>query len=249
VADQIATRGTGVQTSFDELGTPLAEATFVVLDLETTGGSAAEHAITEIGAVKVRGGEVLGEFQTLVDPGEPIPAFVAVLTGITDSMVAGAPRLAVALPSFLEFLHGCVVVAHNARFDISFLRAACDATGHPWPRPTVIDTVQLARHVLVGDEVRNCKLSTLAARFGSPVTPDHRALHDARATVHVLHALIGRLGNLGVVTVEELAGYSGQVPTARRRKRRLADDLPHSPATTRTASSTSAPRSTSAPAS
>ncbi len=219
----------GVQTSFDDLGTPLAEATFVVLDLETTGGSAAEHAITEIGAVKVRGGEVLGEFQTLVNPGEPIPAFVAVLTGITNSMVATAPRLGAALPPFLEFLRGSVVVAHNAGFDISFLKAACAATGHPWPHPTVVDTVHLARGVLADDEVRNCKLSTLATRFGSPVTPDHRALHDARATVHVLHALIGRLGNLGVVTVEELAAYSGQVPAARRRKRRLADGLPHSP--------------------
>jgi DNA polymerase III subunit epsilon len=217
------------QASFDELGTPLAGATFVVLDLETTGGSPAEHAITEIGAVKVRGGEVLGEFQTLVNPGEQIPAFVAVLTGITDTMVASAPRLAAALPPFLEFLRGCVVVAHNARFDVSFLRAACATTGQVWPDPTVIDTVHLARHVLAADEVRNCKLSTLAARFGSPVTPDHRALHDARATVHVLHALIGRLGNLGVVTIEELAGYSGQVPTERRRKRRLADGLPHSP--------------------
>src|SRR4051812_11462978 len=91
-----------VQTSFDELGTPLSEVTFVLVDLETTGGSpAAGHGITEIGAVKVRGGVVLGELQTLVDPGEPIPPFIAVLTGITDRMVAGSPRIGAVLPQLL----------------------------------------------------------------------------------------------------------------------------------------------------
>src|SRR5947209_15246340 len=81
------------QGSVDELGTPLREVVFVVVDLETTGGSPADCGITEVGAVKVRGGEVLGEFQTLVDPGSSIPPFVQVLTGITDAMVAAAPRI------------------------------------------------------------------------------------------------------------------------------------------------------------
>src|SRR3954470_16838857 len=92
-----------VQATFDDLGTPLHSLTFVVVDLETTGGSPAACEITEIGAVKVRGGEQLGEFQTLVDPGVPIPPFISVLTGISDSTVAGASRLASALPAFLEF--------------------------------------------------------------------------------------------------------------------------------------------------
>ena len=89
-----------MQGTFDELGTPLRDVTFVVVDLETTGGSPLSCAITEIGAVKVRGGEVLGEFQTLVNPGEPIPPFIAVLTGITDTMVAPAPRIGPVLPAF-----------------------------------------------------------------------------------------------------------------------------------------------------
>jgi DNA polymerase-3 subunit epsilon len=103
LADQVA-----VQASFDELGTPLHDVTFVVVDLETTGGSPQACEITEIGAVKVRGGLVLGEFQTLVDPGVPIPPFISVLTGITDATVAGAPRLGSALPAFLEFAGGTV---------------------------------------------------------------------------------------------------------------------------------------------
>src|SRR5580765_678726 len=111
----------GVQSTFDDLGRSLSDTTFCVVDLETTGGSAARGSkITEIGAVKVRAGEVLGEFQTLVNPDETIPAFITVLTGITDAMVIDAPRIAEALPSFLEFAHGSVLVAHNAPFDVGF---------------------------------------------------------------------------------------------------------------------------------
>jgi DNA polymerase-3 subunit epsilon len=218
-----------VQGTFDDLGTPLAGVTFVVVDLETTGGSPAESHITEIGAVKVRGGEVLGEFQTLVNPHVPIPAFIQVLTGITDAMVADAPRIESALPAFLEFARGSVLVAHNARFDVSFLKAAAAQTGVRWPGFEVLDTVLLARQLVPRDEARNHKLSTLAALFGSPTTPDHRALHDARATVDVLHALIGRVGGLGVHTLEELSSYTSRVAPATRRKRYLAEDLPSAP--------------------
>ncbi len=207
----------------------LAEVTFVVLDLETTGGAPADGGITEIGAVKVRGGELLGEFQTLVRPPTAIPPFIAVLTGITDSMVSGAPMLAAALPPFLEFITGAVLVAHNAPYDIGFLRAACERTGHPWPKATVIDTVRLARHIVSRDEAPNRKLGTLAALFGSPTTPDHRALNDARATVHVLHTLLGRIGTLGVTTLGELRSFSSKVPESTRRKRHLADRLPSGP--------------------
>ncbi len=218
-----------VQATFDELGTPLREVTFVVVDLETTGGSAHDSAITEIGAVKVCGGEVLGEFQTLVNPGSAIPAFIQVLTGITDAMVAGAPRIGAVLPAFLEFARGAVLVAHNASFDITFLKAAAAQAGTPWPGFQVIDTVVLARQLVGSDEVANRRLGTLAAHFGAATTPDHRALHDARATVDVLHALIERVGNVGVHTIEELAGYSARVASAQRRKRHLADGLPAAP--------------------
>ncbi|MDQ1614641.1 MAG: polymerase subunit epsilon [Actinomycetota bacterium] len=219
----------GVQATFDELGTALHEVTFVVVDLETTGGSPAACEITEIGAVKVRGGERLGEFQTLVNPGVPIPPFISVLTGITTSMVADAPRLPTVLPSFLEFAQGAVLVAHNAGFDMSFLKAACEVTGHRWPGPQVLDTVRLARQVVTRDEAPNCKLATLARVFRAGTTPDHRALSDARATVDVLHGLIERLGNLGVRSLEELTTFSSRVSAAQRQKRHLAEGLPHAP--------------------
>ncbi len=221
--------GRAVQGTFDELGTPLCEVTFVVVDLETTGGSPTRCAITEIGAVKVRGGHVLGEFQTLVDPGEPIPAFIQVLTGITDAMVSSAPRLSVALPAFLEFADDAVLVAHNAPFDIGFLRAGAAELGLGWTGPKVLDTVQLARQLVSRDEAPNRKLATLAALFGAQQSPDHRALHDARATVDVLHALIGRVGNLGVMTLDELLSFNTRVSPAQRRKRHLAEHLPSSP--------------------
>ena len=218
-----------IQGTLDELGTALGEVTFVVVDLETTGGSPAAAAITEIGAVKVRGGQVLGELQTLVNPGAPIPAFIAVLTGITDRMVSGAPPISTALASFLEFAHGSVLVAHNAPFDISFLKAAAAQTGHAWPGFRVIDTAHLARQVVNRDEAPNRKLGTLARLFGSPTTPDHRALTDARATVDVLHGLLERVGSVGVHSLEELSTFSSRVSSAQRRKRHLADGLPHSP--------------------
>jgi DNA polymerase-3 subunit epsilon len=220
---------TAVQGTLDDLGTPLTDVTFVVVDLETTGGSADSCQITEIGAVKIRAGEVLGEFQTLVNPEAPIPPFIAVLTGITDAMVAGSPRMATVLPAFLEFARGSVLVAHNASFDISFLRASALATGHAWPHFRVLDTVHLARQVVTRDEARNHKLATLAQVFHSPVTPDHRALTDAQATVHVLHSLLERVGSLGVTSIEELASFTSRVTPQQRRKRFLADGLPTGP--------------------
>ncbi|GAA1912441.1 DEDD exonuclease domain-containing protein [Nocardioides lentus] len=218
------------QRSFDELGRALRDETFCVVDLETTGGSATGGSmITEIGAVKVRGGEVLGEFQTLVDPGSAIPPFIAVLTGITDAMVRDAPSIEAALPAFLDFARGCVLVAHNAPFDVGFLRHFTEQQQRPWPRFEVLDTALVARRVVTKDEAPNCKLATLARVFRSGTTPDHRALSDARATVDVLHGLIARLGAQGVHTLEELRTFSSRVSPAQRKKRHLAERLPHAP--------------------
>ncbi|HEX2893539.1 MAG TPA: DEDD exonuclease domain-containing protein [Marmoricola sp.] len=218
------------QMSFDELGRPLRDLTFCVVDLETTGAAVAQGSmITEIGAVKVRGGEVLGEFQTLVNPHAQIPPFIAVLTGITNSMVASAPPIEVALPSFLEFARGCVLVAHNAPFDVGFLQHFARELGHPWPSFEVVDTARLARRVVTRDDAPNCKLSSLAVAFGASTTPNHRALSDARATVDVLHGLFERLGGLGVHTLEELQTFTSRVTAGQRRKRHLAEHLPHAP--------------------
>ncbi|RNM14113.1 DEDD exonuclease domain-containing protein [Nocardioides pocheonensis] len=218
------------QMSFDELGRPLRDLTFCVVDLETTGAAVSQGSmITEIGAVKVRGGEVLGEFQTLVNPHAEIPPFIAVLTGITNSMVASAPAIDEALPSFLEFARGSVLVAHNAPFDVGFLQHFARELGHPWPGFEVVDTARLARRVVTRDDAPNCKLSSLAVAFGSSTTPNHRALADARATVDVLHGLFERLGSLGVHTLEELQTFTSRVSSAQRRKRHLAEHLPHAP--------------------
>lgn len=218
------------QLGFDDLGRALHDTTFCVVDLETTGGSPARGSrITEIGAVAVRGGEVVGEFQSLVNPDQSMPAFITVLTGITNQMVIEAPRIAAVLPSFLEFARGAVLVAHNAPFDLGFLRHAARDLQMEWPGFDVLDTAVIARQALTRDEVPNVKLSTLAARFSATTTPNHRALSDARATVDVLHALFERLGSLGITTVEEVATFTAKVTPEQRRKRHLADHVPDRP--------------------
>lgn len=218
------------QLSFDALGTPLHEVTFVIVDLETTGTTAGKSEITEIGAVKTRGGEVLGEFQSLVKPEESvISPFVARLTGITHAMVDDAPSIRSVLPSFLEFCVGAVLVAHNAPFDIGFLRSACEKLDYHWPQPTVLDTVTLSRRVVSRDEVRNHKLSTLAAHFGTEVSPDHRALSDAKATGEVLHRVLERFGGYGITTLEELATVRQAGWAKRQAKSHLAKGVPAEP--------------------
>ncbi len=219
------------QDSFEDLGRELSEVTFCVVDLETTGGSE-QDAITEFGAVRVCGGEHLGEFQTLVNPRSHIPPLIAVLTGITNQMVAAAPPLASVLPAFLEFAQGCVLVAHNSPFDVGFLRRGCAELGYRWPGFAVVDTAALARQILLRDEVANCKLSTLSAHFHTQVAPNHRALTDAQATVEVLHGLLERVGNLGVRTIEDLQEFTRKVSAQRRAKRTWATDLPEEPAST-----------------
>lgn len=220
--------GASEQLAFDELGTPLRATTFVVFDLETTGVSD-EDTITEFGAVKVRGGEVLAEFATLVDPGRGIPPEVVALTGITDAMVYTAPRLDAVLPAFMEFVGGAVLVAHNAGFDVNFVRKACERHGYRWPKPVVVCTVQLARRVLTREEAPSCRLSALAELLGAATKPNHRALMDARATVDVFHSLLERVGSIGVQTLEELHDYIPDVTPEQRRKRSMAAHLPSTP--------------------
>jgi DNA polymerase III subunit epsilon len=225
----VTTSATDIQLSLDDLGTPLSEVTFVVVDLETTGGKPQDAGITEIGAVKVRGGEVMGEFQTLVDPGIAVPPFIAALTGITDRMLIGAPSVAAASAAFWEFAAGAVLVAHNAPYDMGFLRGALDKAGTPWPAPRVIDTARIARRALTRDEVRNCKLETLARFFHATTPPCHRALDDAQATVSVLHGLLERMGPLGVHCLEDLLHFGGRTTPQQRTKRHLGDTMPEAP--------------------
>jgi DNA polymerase-3 subunit epsilon len=164
---------------------------FTVLDLETTGGSVAKDGITEIGAVRLyEDGRTAGVFHTLVNPLRPQSPFVSTLTGITNSMLADEPTIDLVLPDFLEFAAGSVLVAHNAPFDIGFLRAAASQYSIDWPLMHVLDTVMLAREVLAAETVPNHKLATLADYLGARTTPNHRALADAYATADVLIALL-----------------------------------------------------------
>ena len=191
--------------------TALAELEFAVIDLETTGWSPGAAGITEIAAVRVRGGRRMGEFASLVDPGIPVPPGIEDLTGICDQMLAAAPKLPAVLPGLLTFAGGCVLVAHNAPFDVGFLRAACAECGLAWPRYTVLDTVMLARQLLNPDEVPDCKLGTLAGYFRAGTTPSHRALADARATADVLGWLIRRLAHRGIRTLDQLRAWPAVV--------------------------------------
>lgn len=216
------------QLSLDDLGTPLAQVTFCVIDLETTGGSADSCGITEIGAVKLRGGECLGTFQTLVNPGCAIPPEITVLTGITHSMVLPAPRIEAVLPSLLEFIGDAVIVGHNVRFDLSFVQAALDRTERPRLSNRSIDTVALARR-LVRNEVPNCKLGTLAQFLRLDHQPSHRALDDALATGDLLHLLIERAGGLGVTGLDDLISLPKMAGHRSAQKLRLTDSLPRSP--------------------
>ena len=215
------------QLGFEDLGTPLIDTVFVVLDLETTGLDPAADRITEVGAVKVRGGEVLGELRTFVHPGRPIPARITAVTGITDAMVADAPRLEAVLDHVLDFLGGAAFVAHNAAFDLSFLRAAATTHHRPRPDPVVVDTARLSRRLLA-DEVRDHRLATVARHLRARTAPAHRALADARATVDVLHGLLERAGGLGATTLEDLVELGRSRSHRAYRRRDLVATAPHS---------------------
>jgi DNA polymerase-3 subunit epsilon len=202
--------------------------TFCVLDLETTGASAAYGGITEIGAVKYCGGEEVGRFSTLVNPGQPIPAPIVILTGITNSMVSGAPRIEELLDLLLEFIGDSVLVAHNARFDVGFINAALARYGYEPLANVVVDTVTLARR-LVRNEVPNCKLSTLASCLGLRHQPVHRAMDDVLATGDLLHYLIERAASFGVSDLEDLIALPKMGSHPEADKLQMTNDLPRAP--------------------
>jgi DNA polymerase III subunit epsilon len=216
------------QQSLDELGMPLAEVTFVVVDLETTGTSPGADAITEIGALRLRGGELLGRFETFVNPGVPIPPMITVLTGITEAMLLPAPRITEVLPAFLEFAHDAVIVGHNIRFDCGFLDAALVANGYGRLPHRRVDTVALARR-LVRDEVPNLRLHTLARHFRTTVEPVHRAYADAAATAEVLHALLERAAAFGVLGLDDLLALPSMRAHPSAAKLALTATLPRLP--------------------
>jgi DNA polymerase-3 subunit epsilon len=224
-----AQRQAQTQASFEDLGVPLSEVMFACVDLETTGGAPSDSRITEIGAVLYRGGERLGAFQSLVDPGVPIPRFITHLTGIDELTVRGAPPVEAVLPSLLEFLRGAVFVAHNAGFDFRFVNHDLARLGYdPIDGPPVC-TARLARRVLSHEDVPNLRLATLAQFFRTVVRPCHRALEDAEACAEVLHGLLDLGGRLGILTLTDLHGAVRSRSRAHFGKIRLTDHLPRAP--------------------
>ena len=222
-----------IQLSLDEVGTPASRGHWVVVDVETTGlGAGAE--ITEIGAVRVRDGRITDEFSSLARPSRPIPPFITSLTGITPAMVADADPISSVFGRFIDWsgfdAEGApVLVAHNASFDVGFLRRAARAAGRPWPKPRVADTLALARLALPRPLVRNHKLATIASYFGTATTPEHRALGDARATAEVFLGFIDLLASAGATDVEDLVALSDAAPSHRPSTPPFVSKLPTSP--------------------
>jgi DNA polymerase III epsilon subunit family exonuclease len=207
---------------------PLDRATFVVVDLETTGLRPSTSRICEIGAVRVRHLELHEDFELLVDPGMPIGPTISALTGLRDVDLRGAPHPAIAVRRFLEFAGDAVLVAHNARFDLAFLdRETERLTGARLAGP-VVDTVGLARRLLAGRTTR-AGLSSLAHFFGTDAQPCHRALPDAQATAEILIQLIGLAQERGALTVADLVDLA--TPRVRKiyAKRTLAFGAPTAP--------------------
>jgi DNA polymerase III epsilon subunit family exonuclease len=207
---------------------PLETASYVVVDLETTGLRPSRDAICEIGAVRLDGLEPAASFQTLVDPSVPLPRLVSALTGIEDADLVDAPGANDAVRAFLAFAGDAVLVAHNARFDLGFLdREVERLTGRRLAAP-VIDTVALARRLLAG-RVARASLASLSYFFGTSVRPCHRALPDAQATAEILVALVGLAQERGARTVADVCRLAA--PRTRRiyDKRSLAFGAPQRP--------------------
>jgi DNA polymerase III subunit epsilon len=207
----------------------LNEAPYVVFDVETTGSSAKEGAITEIGALKLVRGVVVDELSTLVNPGRPIEPFVVRLTGITDHMVADAPCAPEVMPVFEEFAEGCVLVGHNVNFDCSFVTAAREVGGLlPLSNP-VLDTLKLARALVPG--LKRYRLASLVSHFGVRIAPNHRALADAAATTEIFLKLLNLLDSAGVKSVGEAVTLRSGTSRSRiePQKGYLAEHLPRTP--------------------
>ena len=207
---------------------PLEDATFVVVDLETTGLQPGSSHICEIGAVRVRAFELEDEFELLVDPGVPLAPAISALTGLHAAELRGQAHPSMAVRRFLEFAGNAVLVAHNARFDLAFLdRETERLTGARLAGP-VVDTVGLARRLLEGRTAR-AGLASLAEFLGTTARPCHRALPDALATAEILVQLIGLAQERGARTVADLVDLAA--PRIRKvyAKRTLAFGAPSSP--------------------
>jgi len=187
----------------EALAASLADTEFVVVDLETTGGSPQRGStIIEIGAVRLDRARRAHRFSRLIDPGRPLPPFITRLTGITDGMLAGQPRLGEVIAEFLEFAGDRVVVAHNARFDVSFLNAALTAGGDRTLHQPSLCTMRLARRLV--PQLRRRGLDAVASHFGIPLLDRHRALGDAVMTAEIFLRFLELLAARGIQRLDQV---------------------------------------------
>jgi DNA polymerase-3 subunit epsilon len=205
----------------------LAEVPFVAIDLETTGARPGTAKITEIGAVRFEGLREVSRFSTLVNPMRPIPPMITQITGITQEMVADAPRIEEVIPELLEFLAGAVVVAHNACFDVAFLNYELRRLKGRQLGEGAFDTLPLARALAPG--LPNYRLGTVAEALGAPVAACHRALADAQAAGHVFITLVGRMQEQGITRLSEARAFINPSARSSVEKLRLTRDIPHKP--------------------
>jgi DNA polymerase III epsilon subunit family exonuclease len=226
---RLAWRGNAVAgSSLGGAGVLLEDASFVVVDLETTGLSPGRSRICEIGAVRVAELELGATFQTLVHPGGPLPTAIGALTGLRDGDLRRAPAAGAAVRRFLSFAGDAVLVAHNARFDLAFLDREVERLTGRRLAGAVVDTVGLARRLLAGRTTR-CGLAALAHFFGTSATPCHRALPDAQATAEILLALLGLAQERGAATVADVCELAAPRPRRVYAKRALAHGAPPRP--------------------
>jgi DNA polymerase III subunit epsilon len=196
----------------DLLALPLWRVPFCVIDVETTGTDAGADRITELGAIRVEGGEQVASIDTMV-----------------GTVHCHEPSMDELVPTLVEFVRGSVVVGHNVRFDLRFLNAALEAAEHePLDATDAIDTVLLARR-LVSDDADDCRLGTLAARFDLPHRPTHRAHADAAATVDLLHLLLERASAYGVFTLDDLVEFPALATHRYAEKLKLTSSMPRRP--------------------
>jgi DNA polymerase III epsilon subunit family exonuclease len=184
----------------------LSEIDFVVLDVEAIGARGVPARIIELGAYHVRSGQILNEFQSLIDPGVPLPRFIATLTGITDEMLKGAPKFSAVVDAWLEFAGDAVLVAHDSKFDLALLdREIARVFPGCRMRNAELCTVKLARRMMRGLDSHS--LDSLAQHFGFEIAARHRAASDARATAQLFLRLLDQLETEGVRTLLEARNY------------------------------------------
>src|SRR5690606_35650832 len=193
----------------------LAEDTYVVFDVETTGLSAVHDTIIELAAVKVRGGEIVDRFSSFANPHRKLTSTITELTGITDEMLEGAPDVEEVLRRFLDFVGDSVLVAHNARFDMGFFQMGVRRLGLDAITNPVIDTLEMARSLYSG--LKNYRLNTLCKHFGIELKQHHRAIHDAEATGHLLWKMVEDCLARKITRLDQLNEVTGRRDVSRLR--------------------------------